>query len=88
MTKSFRVVDLRGPLTGADMKMIDARNPETAVFEALGVDAVRSGAKKDLVARVYWQTSPNEPTNMVRMYARLDPDRALANLDRDKHRVG
>lgn len=84
---SYRIIDLRSSIVEAEVKIVDAASPEQAVVKALDVDAVRSGAKKDLVARVYWQVAPNQPTNMVRMYARLDPERASAGLERDKHRA-
>lgn len=70
MAISYRVVDLRSPDTeGIDIIIDNARSPEDAVRHALGLDVVRSGAKRDLVARVYWQTL-GQPVNMVRLYSR------------------
>lgn len=70
MAISYRVVDLRSPeAEGIDIIIDVARSPEDAVRQALGLEVVRSGAKRDLVARVYWQTM-GQPVNMVRLYSR------------------
>jgi hypothetical protein len=70
MAISYRVVDLRSPDTESlDIMIEGARSPEDAVRQALGLEVVRSGAKRDLVARVYWQTM-GQPVNMVRLYSR------------------
>lgn len=71
MAQSYRVIDLRPEAQGADAIVVDsARSPESAAREALGLDLVRSGAKKDLVAQVYWQLGP-DAKNMVRLYSRV-----------------
>ena len=71
MTKSFRVVDLRqdAPLIDTDVIVDDVQSPEAAAREALGLNVVRSGAKRDLVAKVYWQPL-GQPLTMVRLYAK------------------
>lgn len=86
MTYSFRVIDLRSAIIDAEVRIVETTSPEQAVLDALEVDAVRSGSKKDLIARVYWQKSPSEPTNMVRMYRRLDPDRAIRDSEKQSRR--
>lgn len=69
MAKNFRVVDLRPQ--GKEVTVEGASSPEDAARKALGIDVVRSGAKKDLVAKVYWQPM-EQPLTMVRMYAKVD----------------
>ena len=69
MTKIFRVVDLRPQ--GKEVVIEGASSPEDAARQALGIDVVRSGAKKDLVAKVYWQPM-EQPLTMVRMYSKVD----------------
>lgn len=64
----FRVIDLRTELIAPEQK-VQASSPEEAARMALGIDVHRSGAKKDLVARVYWQTL-SAPPNMVRLYTK------------------
>jgi hypothetical protein len=66
---SFRVVDLRSEIAGIS-QMVEATTPEAAAIKALGVDVVRSGRTKDLVAKVYWQL-PGQATNVVRLYQRI-----------------
>ena len=69
MAKNFRVVDLRPQ--GKEVTVEGASSPEDAARKALGIDVVRSGAKKDLVAKVYWQPM-EQPLTMVRLYAKVD----------------
>lgn len=73
MTRSFRVVDLRQPavLAGTDIIINDVQSPEAAAREALGIQVVRSGARRDLVAKVYWQPL-GQPLTMVRLYAKSE----------------
>ena len=75
MSKSFRVVDVRSEALAADTDLIidGVQSPEAAVREALGISVVRSGAKRDLVAKVYWQPL-GQPLTMVRLYARTEED--------------
>lgn len=75
MATRYRVIDLR-PTAEPDNETIieGAKSPEAAVRDALGLDLVRSGSKKDLMAQVYWQLTP-EATNMVRLYARVESTR-------------
>lgn len=71
MAITYRVVDVRGDIDEATETIIaGARSPEDAARQALGLDLVRSGRRKDLIARVYWQ-SPGQPMNMVRLYRRV-----------------
>lgn len=71
MTVDFRVVDLRENPTQPETVVKGAATPELAAQRALGIDVARSGSKGRLVARVYWQ-APDQPTSMVRMYARAE----------------
>ena len=73
MTKSFRVVDLRQDALVIDTDIIveGVQSPEAAVRDVLGIQVVRSGAKRDLVAKVYWQPI-GQPLTMVRLYAKTD----------------
>lgn len=77
MQKQFRVVDLRSDLIDPDERVVEATSPEAAATAVLGLDVVRSGSKRDLVARVYWRL-PDQPTNMVRLYRRVGEPSALA----------
>jgi hypothetical protein len=71
MAITFRVVDMRSDSIDPPETIIaGARSPEDAGRQALGVELVRSGQRKDLIARVYWQT-PGQPVNMVRLYRRV-----------------
>jgi hypothetical protein len=64
----FRVVDVRSEIAGLS-SVVEAATPEAAAIKALGVDVIRSGRTKDLVAKVYWQL-PGHTANMVRLYQR------------------
>lgn len=71
MTNSYRVVDKRSAAEVSDSIIVDGvSSPEAAARKALGLDLVRSGSKKDLVAQVYWQLAPDS-VNMVRLYSRV-----------------
>lgn len=71
MPLAYRVVDLRiDPSNGGDVIIEGARTPEDAAREALGLKLIRSGSKRDLAARVYWQHS-GQPLNMVRLYTKV-----------------
>ena len=78
MTKSFRVVDLRqdAPLLDTDVIVDGVQWPEAAVRDVLGIEVVRSGAKRDLVAKVYWQPL-GQPLTMVRLYAKTEDSKSL-----------
>jgi hypothetical protein len=66
----YRVIDLRVDDVDPQEIIVKGENtPERAVLKALGLDLVRSGQKRDLTARVYWQVS-GQPTNMVRLYTK------------------
>lgn len=72
MANTYRVVDLRTDDIDPRQIIIEgARSPEEAARQALELDVVRSGQRKDLVARVYWETS-GQPVTMVRLYRRID----------------
>ncbi|HEV7346557.1 MAG TPA: hypothetical protein VGN60_13095 [Devosia sp.] len=74
MSKSFRVVDLRqDALADTHITIEGVQSPEAAVREALGVQVVRSGPKRDLVAKVYWQPL-GQPLTMVRLYVKSAED--------------
>ena len=71
MAITYRVVDLRADVVEpAEIIIENARSPEDAVRQALEVEAVRSGQRKDLIARVYWQPA-GQPVTMVRLYRRI-----------------
>ena len=62
----FQVIDLR-PETIVPPVEVEAASPEAAAREVLGLDVVyRSGHRRDLVARVYWQSVGGK--TMVRLY--------------------
>ena len=72
MANPYRVRDLRMTDEAIPEIIVDGvKSPEAAVRKALGLDLVRSGSKKDLVAQVYWQLAP-EAINMVRLYSRVE----------------
>ena len=71
MPHQYRVVDLARSTIDPDEVIVQASSPERAVLEALGVEVVRSGSKRDLRARVYFQ-HPGQPLTMVRLYSKLD----------------
>jgi len=72
MALNYRVVDVRTDVIDPqEINVEGARSPEDAVRQGLGVDVVRSGHRRDLVARVYWQ-SLGQPVTMVRLYRRLE----------------
>lgn len=61
----FRVVDLR-TMTITPEYNVEENSPERAAEIALGMKVFRSGGRKNLVCRVYWQG--REGLNMVRLY--------------------
>lgn len=73
---AFRVIDLKlAPNNPAEF-VVQAITPERAAKAALGVDLVRSGAKQNLRARVYFQ-HPGQSLSMVRLYTKVE-DRSSA----------
>ena len=62
----FRVVDLRS-MTITPEYNVEENSPERAAEIALGMRVFRSGGRKNLVCRVYWQSQ--ESLNMVRLYS-------------------
>lgn len=62
-----RVVELINAVIDPDSIIIEAQTPEKAAEIALGVSLTRSGALRNLRARVYSQRV-GEPMNMVRLY--------------------
>jgi hypothetical protein len=71
MTITYRVVDVRSDVIDpTETTIVGARSPEDAARQALDLELVRSGRRKDLVARIYWQP-PGQPMNMVRLYRRV-----------------
>ena len=72
----YRIIDLRSGVIDAEKRVVTgAKGPEEAVMQALGLDVVRSGVKRNLVARVYWQRAPGEPQNMLRLYSKVEGGR-------------
>lgn len=71
MAKSFRVIDLRQAGPEVIDAIIESASPEEAARKALGIEVVRSGSRRDLVAKVYWQPI-GQPLTMVRLYAKID----------------
>lgn len=73
MTKEYRVIDLSKGAVDPNERIVAALSPQAAGQAVTGVELIRSGAKKDLIARVYWQV-PGTPTNMVRLCQKVgDP---------------
>jgi len=70
----YQVIDLRGDLIAPATMTVEASSPEKAAEAALGICLVRSGARRDLKARVYWQTN-GQPKNMVRLYSQVAEQR-------------
>jgi hypothetical protein len=68
--QQFRIVDVSGATISPSSPILKALSPEAAAREHFGFEVVRSGHRKDLVARVYWQLS-NQPMSMVRMYRKV-----------------
>lgn len=66
----YRVIDLFKNVIDPKAMIVDAPSPEKAAERALGVSLTRSGARRDLRARVYYQ-KPGQPMNMVRLYGRV-----------------
>ncbi|MET3925536.1 hypothetical protein [Devosia sp. 2618] len=72
MSVKHRVVDLRSGIIDPHEIIVEgARSPEDAVRQALGCDLVRSGQKRHLAARVYFQL-PDQPVSMVRLYNKAE----------------
>jgi hypothetical protein len=66
----YRVFDLRTEVIDPDARVVTGvRSPEEAARQVLGLDLTRSGLKRDLAARVYFQV-PDQPLTMVRLYTR------------------
>lgn len=72
MAKAYRVVaTTTGVLDAADIIIEGAKSPEEAARKALGIDVIRGGQSRDLVARVYWEL-PGQPMNMARLYRKAE----------------
>lgn len=72
MVLAYRVVDLTTVVIDPVDTIIEGvSSPEDAARQVMGIDVVRSGVRKDLVARVYWQAL-GHPVTMVRLYRRLE----------------
>ena len=65
----YRVIDLQTEVIDPEPKTVSSSSPEKAAELVLGLDLVRSGAKRDLRARVYYQ-HPGQPVTMVRLYSK------------------
>lgn len=66
--REFKVVDLS--TSAAAASTVKAANPEKAAELALGLQLVRSGAPRDLWARVYFQNE-GQPMSIVRLYCKV-----------------
>lgn len=75
----FRVIDLQTETIDPNPKAVVAQSPERAAEMALGLSLVRSGARRDLRARVYCQ-HPGQPVSMVRLYTKV-ADRSDGQAD-------
>lgn len=72
MSVHFRVVDLRSdPENPKEVTVPTAKSPEDAARLATGEALVRSGHRKDLRVRVYFQQD-GQPVTMVRLYRRVE----------------
>ncbi|MBJ3785502.1 hypothetical protein [Devosia sediminis] len=69
---SFKIIDLRSGIIEPEVHT-EARSPEMAAEQALGLKLVRAGNPRNLVCRVYWQEATN--TNMVRLYSKSEHPR-------------
>lgn len=76
MTMEYRIIDLQTEAIDPEPKTVKATSPEKAAAEVLGLELVRSGTKRDLRCRVYYQ-HPGQPVTMVRLYSKV-ADRELA----------
>lgn len=79
MPNQYRVVNLSPAVNGQSDQIITAASPEKAGADVLGIELVRSGAKADLMAKVYWQVADNA-TNMVRLYKKVIPARVRSSI--------
>lgn len=66
MPKTFRVIDLRQSVETETQVVADT--PDGAAHQVLGIEIVRGGKKRALVAKVYSETDSG--LSMVRFYAR------------------
>ena len=66
----FQVIDLRTTVIDAEAVVVEAHFPEHAAEIALGPHLVRSGARRDLQARVYYKQA-NRALRMVRVYSKI-----------------
>jgi hypothetical protein len=71
MPIQYRVIDLADPAIDPDEHLVRSTSPERAVMDVLGVEVVRSGSKRELRARVYFQ-HPGQPLSMVRLYSKSE----------------
>lgn len=65
--RTYRVVDLRQE--SQSELPIDAPTAEVAARTVLGIDVVRGGKNRPVVAKVYYDSGPGH-LNVVRFYAR------------------
>ncbi len=66
--KTYRVIDLRQE--SAPETAIHAHTPEAAASSVLGVEVVRGGNRRALVAKVY--SDSDSGLSMVRLYSRAE----------------
>lgn len=70
MQETYRVINLQTAMIDSESRMIEGKSPEHAAEQVLGFPLARSGSKENLVARAYWQNTPVDTMNMVRLYRR------------------
>jgi hypothetical protein len=66
----FDVIDLRGGAPG-DKRTMSNHSPEAAASAILGEAVIRSGASRNLIAKVYFN-NPDGNRNMVRFYRSVE----------------
>ena len=66
----YRVIDLQTETIDPEPRTVEAQSPEKAAELVLGLELVRSGSRRDLRARVYFQ-HPGRPLTMVRLYTKV-----------------
>lgn len=69
--QEYRVIDLKTDTIDPDPRTVQADGPEQAAELVLGLQLVRSGARRYFRARVYFQVE-GQPLCMVRLYEKVD----------------
>lgn len=66
----YSIIDLHNILTSSDGVVVEATSPEKAAAALFGEELVRSGARRELRAKVYFQ-HPGQVRSMVRLYQKV-----------------